>query len=139
MNGNPLQYYIPSNWRHEWQPTPIFLLAKLHGQRSLEVYTPWDCKESDTAEWLTHLLIPCNIWDILKIALGASQVVLVVKNPPANMGEVDSTSELGPWTKKWQCTPVFLPEKSHGQRSPWTVANQAPLSMGSQGQTQLND
>ena len=28
------------------------------------------------------------------------------------------------WRRKWQCTPVFLPEKSHGQRSlagysPW--------------------
>ena len=22
-----------------------------------------------------------------------------------------------PWRRKWQCTPVFLPEKSHGQRS----------------------
>ena len=126
-------------WRRKWQPIPVLLLGKFHGWRNLVGYTPWDCKESDTAEWLTHLLIPCNIWDILKIALGASQMVLVVKNPPANMGEVDSTSGLGPWTKKWQCTPVFLPEKSHGQRSPWTVANQAPLSMGSQGQTQLSD
>ena len=41
----------------------------------------------------------------------------MVKNPPANMGEVDSTSGLGPWTKKWQCTPVFLPGESRGQRS----------------------
>ena len=29
-----------------------------------------------------------------------------------------------PWSRKWQCTPVFLPGKSHGQKSlagysPW--------------------
>ena len=25
-------------WRREWLPTPVFLLRKFHGQRSLEVY-----------------------------------------------------------------------------------------------------
>ena len=28
----------------EMQPTPVFLPAKLHGQRSLVGYIPWDCK-----------------------------------------------------------------------------------------------
>ena len=42
-------------WRREWQPTPIFLSGESHGQRSLEGYSPWGCKESDTAEHsLTH-------------------------------------------------------------------------------------
>ena len=27
--------------------TPVFLLGKFHGQRSLEGYSPWGCKESD--------------------------------------------------------------------------------------------
>ena len=42
------------------------------------------------------------------------------KNPPAQAGdvglfgpEVEKTS----WRRKWQPTPVFLPGKSHGQRS----------------------
>ena len=26
-----------------------------------------------------------------------------------------------PWKRKWQATPVFLPEKSHGQRSLWAT------------------
>ena len=30
-------------WRREWQPTPVFLPGKSHGQRSLEGYSPWDC------------------------------------------------------------------------------------------------
>ena len=41
-------------WRREWQPTPVFLLGKSHGQRSQGVYSPWGCKESDTIEQLTH-------------------------------------------------------------------------------------
>ena len=28
-------------WRREWQPTPIFLPGKSHGQRSLVGYSPW--------------------------------------------------------------------------------------------------
>ena len=50
----------------------------------------------------------------------------VVKNPPANSGDMDSIPGLrrSPGEGKWQTTPVFLPGKSHGQRSlvgysPW--------------------
>jgi len=28
------------------KPTPVFLPGKSHGQRSLENYRPWGCKES---------------------------------------------------------------------------------------------
>jgi len=42
-------------WRREWQPTPVFLPGKSDGQRSLAVYSPWGCKESDkTAHTHTH-------------------------------------------------------------------------------------
>ena len=37
-----------SPWRREWQPTPVFLPAKSHGQRSLAGYNPWGRKELDT-------------------------------------------------------------------------------------------
>ena len=49
----------------------------------------------------------------------ASQAVLVVRNPPANVG--DMRRGFSPWVGKirwrraWQPTPVFLPGKS-----PWT-------------------
>ena len=36
---NPWVRKIP--WRMEWQPTPVFLPGKSHGQRSLEDYSPW--------------------------------------------------------------------------------------------------
>ena len=38
--------------RREWKPTPVFLTGEFHGQRSLEGYSPWGCKESDTTERL---------------------------------------------------------------------------------------
>ena len=31
----------------EMQPTPVFLLGKFHGQRSLAAYRSWNRKESD--------------------------------------------------------------------------------------------
>ena len=57
-----------------------------------------------------------------------SQVALVVKNPPANAGDVRDRFDpwVGkiPWSRKWQPTPVYLPGESHGLRSllgciPW--------------------
>ena len=39
------------------------VLGKSHGQRSLEVYSPWGHKESDTTEWLSpHFLHPFSPW-----------------------------------------------------------------------------
>ena len=40
-------------WRREWLPTPVFFPGESDGQRSLEGYSPWDCKESDMTERLT--------------------------------------------------------------------------------------
>ena len=40
-------------------------------------YSPWGHKESDITEMTWHAHIGC----------GASQVMLVVKNPPANAGD----------------------------------------------------
>ena len=34
-------------WRRKWQPTPLFLPGKPHGQRNLSGYSLWCCKESD--------------------------------------------------------------------------------------------
>ena len=36
--------------KKEWQPTPLFLPGKPHGQRNLVGYSPWGCEESDTTE-----------------------------------------------------------------------------------------
>ena len=41
-------------WRRKWQPIPVFLVGKSHGERSLAGYRPWGHKESDMTEWLNH-------------------------------------------------------------------------------------
>ena len=41
-------------WRWESQPSPVFLPGESHRQRSLVGYSPWDHKELDTTERLTH-------------------------------------------------------------------------------------
>ena len=41
-------------WRTKWQPIPVFLPEKSHGQRSLVGYSPWGCKESDITEPLNN-------------------------------------------------------------------------------------
>ena len=47
------------------------------------------------------------------------QVVLVVKNPPANADRHRFDPWVGkiPWRRAWQPAPVFLPGESQGQRS----------------------
>ena len=36
--------------KRKWQPTPVFLLGKSHGQRSLVGHSPWGCKDLDMTE-----------------------------------------------------------------------------------------
>ena len=43
--------------RRKWQPIPVFLPGKSHGQRSLAGYSPWGPKELDTERWLTVITL----------------------------------------------------------------------------------
>ena len=54
--------------RRTWQPTPVLLPGKSHGQRSLVGYSPWGHKESDTTKatyyactWELDILIIPNL------------------------------------------------------------------------------
>ena len=40
-------------WGRKWQPALVFLPGVSHGQKSLESYIPWGCKELDMAEQLS--------------------------------------------------------------------------------------
>ena len=47
-------------WRGQWQPTPILLPGKSHGQRSLVGCSPWGRCKSDTTEQLHfHFSLSC--------------------------------------------------------------------------------
>ena len=48
---NPWLRNIPR--RRKWQPTPVFLPEKSHGQKSLVGYSPQGHKESNMTEWLS--------------------------------------------------------------------------------------
>ena len=63
---NPWVGKIP--WKSKWQPTPVFLSGKLHGQRSPVVYSPWGHKESDMTERLTLL---SSLWQIIIVYIGS--------------------------------------------------------------------
>ena len=43
-----------TSWRRKWQPTPVFLPGKSHGQSSLVGYSPWGRKQSDVIQQLNN-------------------------------------------------------------------------------------
>ena len=55
-NPGPLiwEHKSLSHWSTSEIPTPVFLPAESHGQRSLVGYSPWGLKEWDTTEWTEH-------------------------------------------------------------------------------------
>ena len=81
---NPWAEKIP--WRREWQPTPVVLPGKFHGESSLAGYNPWDHKELDTNEWLsTHTLLktlPCVLSHVQLLAT----LWTVAHQAPLSMG-----------------------------------------------------
>ena len=50
---NPWVRKIP--WRRKWQIHSTILAWRIPWTESLVVYSPWDCKESDKTEQLTHV------------------------------------------------------------------------------------
>ena len=89
-----------STWRRQWQPTPGFLLGESHGQESLAGYSPGVAKSQTWLKWLSTHI--CS--------------------PLA-------------FIKHWACSPLcvlYSWSLSHVRLfvMPWTVACQAPLSMG---------
>ena len=96
-------------WRCKWQPSPVFLPGKSHGQRSLADYSPWGhtcvcafmcihTHKHSLLLWVIRGCYKCRHPLLLNIVLHQR--------------------------RQWHPTPVLLPGKSHGQRSlvgcsPW--------------------
>ena len=77
-------------------------------------------RNNHISDHLEYVTIIVRVW--------ASQVMLVVKNPPAKAEDkrhgFDPCVRKIPWRRAWQPTPVFLPGESYGQRTlagyrPW--------------------
>ena len=57
--GDPDTWVTKIPWSRKWQPTPVIMPGKAHGQRSLVGYSPWCRKDSDTTEHThTHTHTP---------------------------------------------------------------------------------
>ena len=52
LRGKFKYYLYAFSRRRQWQPTPVLLPGKSHGQRSLEGCSPWGCWGLDTTERL---------------------------------------------------------------------------------------
>ena len=94
-------------WRRAWQHIPVILPGESHGQRSLAGYSPWGHKEWDTPEHAcTGPEIGLSWW-------------LRGKDSACHCRRrgFDLWVRKIPWRREWQPTPVFLPGKSHEQRS----------------------
>ena len=61
-------------WRREWQPIPLFWPGEFHGQR---LYSPWGCKEQDTAEQLT-----LSLFQVLCVASCFHRSSLLMRRQP---------------------------------------------------------
>ena len=90
--------YLPSRrlkfrkfpWRRKWQPPPVFLPGKSHGQRSPAGYSPWGCKRGTESAAKHHhhqqyaygnpslLLIPPNPYSPVTLSLFSASVTLLV-------------------------------------------------------------
>ena len=48
-------------WSRKWQPIPVFLPRKSHGQKGLAAYTPQGCKESGETECRQTRFLHSNV------------------------------------------------------------------------------
>ena len=88
-------------WWRKWQPSPVFLLGKSHGQRSLVGYSPWGHKRigQDLAtkqlQYFGHLM-----W---RVDLGLSELWELVMDREAWRaaihGVTKSQTQLSNWTE----------------------------------------
>ena len=138
----------PLGWENplerKWQPTPVSLPGKSHGQRRLVGCSPWGCKESGTTDWLT---LTGAIWQAEYFAW------VTVKGKKYHMKAKCKENKINPHclfrkakkrkkkrererdkglhdTAKWNKVKVKSVSRVQLFATPWTVAYQTSLSMG---------
>ena len=86
-------------WKRKWQPPPVFLPWKSHGQRNLVGCSPWCLKESDMTEWVSTVT---DGWTPRKWSPNSwlnyicKAFCILVPNYPSNFINDCSTTET-PW------------------------------------------
>ena len=69
-------------WRKKWQPTPVFLPGKFHGQKILVRYSPWSHKESDTIEQLS-MCTKVKVKSLSQVLLFATPWTVAYQDSPS--------------------------------------------------------
>ena len=155
---HPSQQQQGSSWAGKGQPTPhIFLPVCSEGveggpQRSQSIFQmevpprsrkpgKRDFPSAQQMLW-TRPYIGFLVLSVIKAITQpdrASQVALVVKNPPANAGDTGDVDSVGkiPWRRAWQPTLVFLLGESHRWRSLVSYSPQGPKKSDMTGQLTL--
>ena len=114
-------YDVGRTW-HEWNRDTDELLTKCFSARSTMITSFTSCTQVWSALvtfFLNLNLSQCNKTEVLSEERPDASSTLTIR-----LCRRQKRSELDPWVRKipwrraWQPTPVFLPEKSHGQRSP---------------------
>ena len=104
-------------WRRKWQPTPVFLPGKSHGQKSLAGYSSWVCKESDSTEM--HAYTQVHFSEGLKGLLGGG---LVCRGStlagPHRLLRLLSNEEL---SRALPCTLMGFPHDADGKKSAYNA------------------
>ena len=107
--------YPVHNWREPWSPSSRMQMQFLEVLSMVDTSFLWITLQDQSLERLCH--VRPLMW-----SLGAFQVALVVKKPPANASRLKRWGfypwvEKIPWRRAQQPTLVFLPGESHGLRS----------------------
>ena len=141
-------------WRRKWQPAPVILPGKSHGQRSLAGYNPWGRKELDTIEQLILSLFFVILTTILSVIVKNQKLPRRVKAGllrtcgslddglpggsiclPMQKTWVPSMGREDPWEKEMTTHSSIL-----AWRIPWTEEPDGLQSMESQKNwTQLSN
>ena len=83
-------------WRRKWQPTPVFLPGKFHGQKNLVGYSPWGCRELDTTEH-THKERRKTVWTQMQVCMCVCVCVYVCVG-----GQIFLLDSFSSYCDEWQ-------------------------------------
>ena len=119
--------------RRQWHPTPVLLPGKSHGWRSLVGCGPWGCEESDTTEQLPFHFslscigegnghpLQCSCLENLMDREAWCAAVHGVAKSQTRLSDSLSLFTFMHWKKKWQPTPMFLPENPRDWGAWWAA------------------
>ena len=132
------------SWSRQWQPTPVFLPGKFHGQRSLTGFGPWSCRVGP--DWATEHTCTQGGDSQIKVPVKVKGTYSEILTANVWVITLCSSSRLNLYVDHfiqsiWQLyisyyhnlhSFFFFKSLSHVRLfvTQWTIACQAPPSMG---------